>query len=166
MIIIDATTNQRVKNLVRVHVEREYGILLFQPETAPGEYHVYTMPCPAPQRQKYHYPWNYDPPEKSADPAWVDQCGLTEDQLAQGSWRQFPEAKTIRFEARTKFDRFDPMEVVATAAEKRQLLALHAEPYLLFPEDRQHPIRMTDDLPLRWIKSGPGASVQGEAQQE
>jgi glycosyl hydrolase family 123 len=31
VIIIDATTHQRVKNLVRVHVEREYGILLFQP---------------------------------------------------------------------------------------------------------------------------------------
>ena len=85
--------------------------------------------------------------------------------LAQGDWRQLPEAAAVQFQARTAFDRFDPMEVVATAAELRSLLAAHAaEPFLLFPEDRRWPIRMTDDLPKRWIDRGPSRAFSGEAQ--
>ncbi len=41
IIVIDAATNKRVENVLRVHVEREFGDLLFQPPTAPGEYYVY-----------------------------------------------------------------------------------------------------------------------------
>ncbi|HNC23925.1 MAG TPA: DUF6067 family protein, partial [Opitutaceae bacterium] len=42
--------------------------------------------------------------------------------------------------------------------------AAHAgQPYLVFPEDRHFPIRMTDELPLRWIKSGPAARFHGAA---
>ena len=37
-------------------------------------------------------------------------------------------------------------------------------PCYLFPEDRRFPIRMTDELPLRWVKSGPGKEFHGEAQ--
>ncbi len=32
--------------------------------------------------------------------------------------------------------------------------------YLVFPEDRRFPIRMTDELPLRWVKAGPGKEFQ------
>jgi hypothetical protein len=78
------------------------------------------------------------------------------------------------------------MEVVATLEETQGLLersaaftlqqarsssklqpkgrAPDAPAYLLFPEDRQFPIRMTDELPLRWVKSGPGKEFRGEAQ--
>ena len=35
--------------------------------------------------------------------------------------------------------------------------------YLLFPEDRRFPIRMANDLPFRWIRSGPKAEFEGEA---
>ncbi len=56
------------------------------------------------------------------------------------------------------------MEVVATAAEMKRLLAANTErPYLVFAEDRKFPIRMTDELPLRWIKAGPSDSFSGEA---
>ena len=62
------------------------------------------------------------------------------------------------------FHRFDPMEVIATAAETRALVARWPDrSYLLFPEDRKFPIRMSDDLPLRWIGGGPRAEWSGEA---
>jgi len=35
--------------------------------------------------------------------------------------------------------------------------------YLIFPEDRLYPIRMTDDLPLRWVKLGPQSKFKGAA---
>ena len=84
-------------------------------------------------------------------------------QLAQGLWKQLPEATVVEIQARGEFERFDPMEVIATAEETRQLVAACPEPYLVFPEDRKHPIRMTRDLPLRWIENGPAAEFRGTA---
>jgi hypothetical protein len=163
IVVVDAATGQRLANVVRVQVEREYGILAFEPQTAPGEVHVYTLPAPAPQRQRYDYSWDYEPPEDTADPGWCERCGLTPEQVAGGSWQRLPQAHVLRLEARTEFDRFDPMEVIATAAEIRELLARFPQPYLVFPEDRRYPIRMTTDLPMRWIQAGPGAHFRGEA---
>jgi proteic killer suppression protein len=57
------------------------------------------------------------------------------------------------------------MELCATADEVQALRAAHAgEPFLLFPEVREYPIRMTDDLPLRWIERGPGGALEAAAQ--
>ena len=33
----------------------------------------------------------------------------------------------------------------------------------MFPEDRHYPIRMTEELPLRWIRRGPSSVFAGEA---
>ena len=44
IIVVDAATNKRVDNVLRVNINRESGDLLFQPATAPGEYYVYYMP--------------------------------------------------------------------------------------------------------------------------
>jgi hypothetical protein len=90
-----------------------------------------------------------------ADAGWLKQTN---------AWQNLPSAKVLEFQARTDFDRFDPMEVVASESETRELLARHPQPLLLFPEDRVHPIRMLEDLPLRWIQTGPGAQFAGEAQ--
>ena len=54
------------------------------------------------------------------------------------------------------------MEVIATAEETRALLEKHpGEAFLLFPEDRAHPIRMTGDLPKRWVDRGAGRAARG-----
>jgi hypothetical protein len=164
IVVMDAATNQRVTNVVRVQIEREAGILVIEAQTVPGDYYVYFLPAPPPQRERYDYSWNYDPPEDSADAAWRERCGLTAEKLAGGSWKLLPPAQTVRLEARTQFDTFYPMEVIATASESRQLLERFPQAYLLFPEDRRYPIRMTADLPLRWIQAGPAAPFHGEAQ--
>ncbi|MCC6445382.1 MAG: hypothetical protein IT210_18220, partial [Armatimonadetes bacterium] len=73
-------------------------------------------------------------------------------------------AQPLEIQARGEFHRFDPVEVIATAEKTKRLLSAHAsEPFLLFPEDHRYPIRMTDELPLRWIQSGPSQSFRGEA---
>ena len=75
-----------------------------------------------------------------------------------------PVANVLEIQAINEFNRFDPMEVIATAEEMKKLLAAHAgKPYLLFPEDRRYPIRMTDELPQRWIQAGPSDAFQGKA---
>ena len=163
IIVVDAATGQRVLNVARVNVHCEFADVVFQPATVPGEYFVYYMPFEHSGRGG-NYRAAYVPPEATAEAPWLERHGLYPDSLGKGRWKGLPEGKVVEFQARTEFDRFDPMEVVATAEEVKGLLVSHPDrPYLLFPEDRQHAVRMTEDLPLCWIRRGPSARFQGEA---
>ena len=44
IVIVDAATGARVANVARASVTREAGDLVFQPQTAPGDYYVYFLP--------------------------------------------------------------------------------------------------------------------------
>lgn len=161
--VADAHTGAQLKNVASVEVNREFGDIIFQPPTVPGEYYVYYMP--------YHiHPvsWEdnvqYDSARATADPAWLERNALIADRLPDGKWKLLPAAKTLEIQARSEFDRFDPMEVMATLEETQKLLADHpSQDLLLFPEDREFPIRMTDDIPLRWIVNGPRNTFCGTA---
>lgn len=163
ILVVDAATGNEIANVARIRVDREAGDLAFQPATAPGEYHVYYLPYKV-QNTWGGYGGDYLPAESHADPAWLERCGLTPEALASGAWRGLPEARVVEFQARSAFNSVYPMEVVATAAEVEAFAAAHAgAAYLVFPEDRDHPIWMTDDLPLRWVRRGPRSafSVEG-----
>lgn len=63
-----------------------------------------------------------------------------------------------------EFNAEDTMEIKADYEQTAQLIDWHAgKDYLLFPEDRKHPIRMTDALPQRWIEKGPSDYFDGNA---
>lgn len=70
-----------------------------------------------------------------------------------------PRATLIGIHARTLRDSFYPMEVAATEAE---LAGIHSlgRPLLVWPEDRERPIRMSHTLPLPWIVEGAAAANQ------
>ena len=163
IVVVDAATGQAVGNVVRVEINREAGDLVFQPQTAPGDYEIYYLPFPWQDSIGGGYYGRYVAPKDTADPAWVERNHLKAADMAAGAWKSLPEAKVKRIEARTEFDRFDPMEVVATREELRGLLAKYPDPYLVFPEDRRYPIRMTDDLPVCWIEKGPSGAFSGSA---
>ncbi|MEI8374145.1 MAG: glycoside hydrolase domain-containing protein [Planctomycetota bacterium] len=164
VIIVDVATGERIRNIARIEVTREYGDLVFQPKTAPGEYYVYYLPYVV-QMNYGGYGGGYLPVENTADAQWIKRHNLTLAELGQGKWRNLPEASVLEFQARTAFDSFYPMEVVATKREVARFLAVHqAEPYLLFVEDRRYPIRMSEDLPKRWIDSSSGKAFSGEVQ--
>lgn len=148
---------------MRVDVNREFGDLVFQPQTAPGDYYVYYLPYIGSGRSNYPRVV-YQKPEAAADAAWVGRNPLAGEALASKAWQKLPRAELVEFQAIDEFNSFYPMEVIATAEETRALAARHLKAsYLLFPEDRKYPIRMTDDLPQRWIERGAGQPFQGEA---
>ena len=155
IIVLDAATNQRVTNVVCLHIDRFEGVLAFEPQTAPGQYLIYYLPY-TPQPAWGNYDGNYLPPQETASPDW--KARLPQDTAT------LPNASVMRLDARTEFDSFYPMEVVATPGETQQLLDRNTGgACLVFPEDRRSPIRMMDELPLRWVKSGPGKEFHGEA---
>jgi len=162
IIIVDAATGKTVDNLVRVNVNRDFADLVFQPATAPGEYYVYYLPYQV-QYQGGWYGGDYLPVEVKADPQWVAANGLND--LAAGNWRSLSQARVLQIQARSEFSRFDPMEVVATSDEVAALLERRPQAqYLVFPEDRRFPIRMLDEIPLRWATAGPANALSVEAQ--
>jgi hypothetical protein len=162
--VFDAATGQQVLNVVRVQVTREFGDLVFQPATVPGNYEVYYLPY-NPGTGNFDDAGTYFKPQDTADPDWLKRNHLTPEGLAQGGWKSLPLAEVVEIQARGEFHRMDPMEVIATEAEVAQLLAAHPQAgYLLFPEDRKYAIRMVEDLPLKWFvvgASGPDRLTAG-----
>ncbi len=54
-----------------------------------------------------------------------------------------------------EFNSFFPMEIIATQEETENIINEHKDAsYLIFPEYREYPIKMTNDLPKRWINKG------------
>jgi len=164
IVIVDATTGEEILNVVAVNVNREYGDVVFEPQTAPGEYYVYYLPNEISGWQ-YMPDVVYAQPASRANPKWLEEHGLTPEGLAKERWRNLPQAEVVDIQAIGEFHRFDPMEVIATATEIQELLASHQGcSYLLFPEDRTFPVRMSGDVPVRWIEKGPSSIFTGEAQ--
>lgn len=163
IIVIDAATNKRVDDVLRVKIGRESGDLLFRPSTAPGDYYVYYMPYK--YTGTFYFPVVvYTPPTDAAAADWKKVCEPTAKRILSGDTAGISAARVVEIQAINDFHRFDPMEVPATAAEMQKLRAANVgRAYLLFPEDRRHAIRMSDELPLRWIKNGPSDAFQGEA---
>ena len=163
IIVVDVSTGERITNVRCMRIERAYGDIVFQPKTVPGEYHVYYTSYITSGRSAYPTV-TYRKPEETADEAWLIMQDLTEDRLSNEAWKNLPRAELVQFQSIDAFNSFYPMEVIATPDEMEALLNEHAdENYLLFPEDRRYPIRMTDDLPFTWIKDGMRETLDGDA---
>ena len=154
IIVQDGKTGGRVRNVGVITVTREKGELVFQPESGKGLYYVYYLPYR--NEGKSNYPKGvYWRPDTTASSEWL-----------AGSMRKAPAVNCAATEIQSidSFNTFYPMEVIATADETSTLRTKYAgKAFLVFPEDRYHPIRMHDDLPYRWIKAGPGNKVSGLA---
>jgi hypothetical protein len=167
VIVIDAATGDQLLNLYVVEINRQFGNFVFRPHTVPGDYYVYYMPYVT--KGSKHYPTVvYREPEQTAAERWLKHHGLDRGKLTKAGWEalgaKYPQAEVREIQSIDAFNSFFPMEVTASEAEVKQLLAAHAgKDYLLFPEDRSNPIRMTDDLPYKWIKSGVQTVFEGTA---
>lgn len=153
IIAVGARSGTRVTNLYRRTINREYGDLALQPIDGAGEYYLYYLPY----RGSIHsnYPKIFYPaPASTADPAWV--------KAAESRWSLWLGAEVVAMESIDDWNSFWPMQVIATGAETEALIEVDGRlPFLLFPEDRTHPVRMRHDLPQRWVDAGPGGPVAG-----
>ena len=71
----------------------------------------------------------------------------------------------VGIESRTSFDAFDTMEVVANASAVDMLAEHAASPIVFFPTDRRNQVKMKDDIPQLWVKTGPSTLLNGSATQ-
>ncbi len=156
--VYDASTGKQITNVVRININREYGDLVFQPQTVPGVYEIYYLPYNQ-GINNFDDAGKYFLPQDTADTGWIQKNSVTDN------WKDLPVAEVVEIQARNEFNRFDPMEVIATSEETTALINAHTDKtYMLFPEDRKFPAKMFDDLPFKWVKQGPGSVFSGEAQ--
>lgn len=146
LIVVDAATGKRITNVTRFTLNRERGEIVFQPATVPGDYYIYYLPNVR-SGSRYYPTVQYPPFESTADPAW-----LKKNKLMGAKAPSLPAAKLVQYQAIDAFNSFYPMEIIATEAEKEAILrTCPDQDYILFTEDRRYPIRMTTDLPCKWV---------------
>ncbi|UCE40445.1 MAG: hypothetical protein JSV17_13425 [Candidatus Aminicenantes bacterium] len=162
-ILVDAQTGRQVLNLCRIRINREFSDFVFQPTSGPGKYFLYYLPYHMEGRSNYPKV-TYPLPEQTAEAEWLQSHGLTHDALFSLNPSEFAQADVKEFQAIDPLNSFYPMEVIATDTEIEDLLDRYpSSSYLLFPENRFYPIRMTNDLPYRWIQQGPLKIFKGSA---
>jgi len=163
IVVVDAATGLRLADVARVSITREAGDLVFRPATAPGDYYVYFLPFLMTGRSNYPT-IDYPKPVDWADREWLSRLAHAAESPATGEWRKLPAARVVAIQSSDAFSAFTPMEELAGLEEARALVARHAgEPFLLFPEDRAHPIRMAADLPQRWMDRDASAPLDVDA---
>jgi hypothetical protein len=155
--LVNAETGDSVRNIHRVSVTNERCQIVFGPVAA-GKYYFYYLPYVA-QTGMGFYGYNYLPREAGPEEAW-----MVSNKVREGKFDGLVQTQCLEIQARTPFDSFYPMEVIATEQEKRALLSSNpGAKFLLFSEDRQYPIRMLDNIPQKWILEPEQNRFRGEA---
>ncbi|MFS2726721.1 glycoside hydrolase domain-containing protein [Parabacteroides merdae] len=158
LIVVDAATGERITNVCRFTIDRERGEVVFQPQTVPGEYYIYYLKNVM-SGSPYYPTVNYPAFENTASADWVKK-----NKLSGKKAPALPAAKVVQFQAINELNNFYPMEVIATSNETARLLKEHpGEKYILFTEDRKFPIRMTTDIPYKWIADNRHDFFYGQA---
>lgn len=158
LIVVDAATGERITNVCRFTIDRERGEVVFQPQTVPGEYYIYYLKNVM-SGSPYYPTVNYPAFENTASADWVKK-----NKLSGKKAPALPAAKVVQFQAINELNSFYPMEVIATSNETARLLKERpGEKYILFTEDRKFPIRMTTDIPYKWIADNRHDFFYGQA---
>lgn len=157
-LIVSGATGDSIPNIYRFEVNNERCRIAFGPVINPGTYYFYYMPYEV-QKDYGNYGKDYLKPEDAPSTEWKNK-----NQVGTGSkLSSFPQAKVIGIQSRSAFDSFYPMEVIPLVPEKKAFLTKFKSDYLIFPEDRAFPIRMKDEIPLKWVEKGPSEKFHGEA---
>jgi hypothetical protein len=153
IIVEDAKTKQKVANVKTGIINNEKAELWFEPTSGTGKYYVYYMA--AKNEGRSNYPKGvYLSPENTATDHWLHSIN-----------ERTPVNSMVReIQAINAFNSFFPMEVIATVKETASLInKSNRSDYLVFPEDRLNVIKMTEQLPYRWVQKGMQTSFSGEA---
>ena len=154
ILVVPERGGPAITNVRRGSITQDAGEFDFEPTAGAGRYFVYYLPFKSGGRSNYPNV-TYLPVTNAADTAWLGA-------LARAT--AVPQSIIERIEAVDSLNSFAPMEVIATSDEVRRIEDAHAaSPFLVFPEDRLHSVRMRDQLPERWVLMGPRAVFADEA---
>ncbi len=150
----DANTGKLVAEVYLAHIGKASGDIRFRPVSGPGVYYLYYLPFRLEGHSSY-------PATRYLQAAPQPLSAWQQKALAGKS---FTPARFDSIQARSDFDAFGPMEQPASDAAIAALLnRVKGQPFLVFPEDRERPIRMRHALPRTWTERKPGFRFSGNA---
>jgi len=153
LFVVDSVTNKRILNVSIKTINRESCTLYFEPVPGDNKYFVYYMPYKVDRKSNYPNA-KYLKPQQTANDGWLQSLSIA---------KVIREARVDCIESINAMNSFYPMEVIATEAELNSLIDQNLRAsYLVFPEDRMHPIKMKNDIPQRWIIGGLKSALGGE----
>lgn len=174
-VLVTDEAGTEIRDVDPVLIDREHGQILFRPVSGAGTYYVYYLPYRG-KKDTGYYHGDYLERGPIPDPGWLARATAAAQPAAgsrtsaapqstagQAPGSRVPVATVVSIQSRTAFDSFFPMEVIATHREVSALIQRHPGGFLLFPEDRTRPIRMKDDLPAKWMGTGPSDTFSGTA---
>ncbi|MFE2733256.1 glycoside hydrolase domain-containing protein [Streptomyces sp. NPDC059349] len=155
VIVLSAASAGRVANVAVLSSDRVCGRVAFEPIDGPGTYEIYYLP----------YEWSGHIGYLSA--TYVPRS----DEITDSAWHRHADetlpsgkARAVRYESVSARDTFSPMGFVASDEEVAHLVAQgNGNKFLLFPEDRLHPVEMKHFVPARWNTVSPFSTVTGVA---
>lgn len=153
LLLIHEASGDTVREITRVNVTSEVCEFIAGPCTRAGRYALYYLSYDV-QPGWGWFSHSYHPAEGAASSGAQTPPPATDASAGV-------EAVARAIEARTAFDSFFPMEVIATAKEREAFLATHTTDCIVFPEDRTLPIRMKDALPFHWMRRELTPYVEG-----
>ena len=157
LILISALTGQRVNNIYCPQKNKDFGEIIFQPVSGEGNYYLYYMP--GRNAGNWWFPDAiYEKPRETYDPEWKNSIANKIDNQS---------AKTISFESKSNYHSFYPMEIPVNQGELADLLGKNRDKeFLIFPENRNFPVRMEETIPFRWYKKGVNYKFEGSAMRD
>jgi len=143
IIIQDAQTGNIITDFKVISSNRLTGEINFKPSSGMGNYYVYYLPYKNEGRSNYPKGVYLKPIEQN-----------NSDKEVNGI------ANVISFESIDTLNSFYPMEVIAAPSEIKTFIEKSKSglnknannPFIAIPEDRTYPIKMTKDLPLKWMQ--------------
>lgn len=157
-IIVDSANNQIVANIYRKNVDNEHCEIFFGPLNS-GKYYFYYLPYKVDSNPGWGtFKNDYLQQETAPDSIWLNSNNIASSKSSETVYAVISEVQ-----ARTEFESFFPMEVIATQKEKNTLLKSNKQNFILFPEDRKFPIRMLDNIPQKWILAPQENKFSGRA---
>ena len=146
LIIVDANTQEKVANVLLLDINNEFGHFIFEANDGAKKYYVYYLSHVS--TGGYYPKVEYNKPMAEQDPSWLSMVEKeTQNAIV------FPKAKVISSQSIDQFNSFFPMEIIATETETKYYFEQHDQPYYLFPEYREHSIKLKDYLPQRWMQT-------------
>lgn len=159
-IIIHSNTQDTIPNIARISVNNEDCDITFGPVNQKGTYYFYYLPY-QPDSTYGSYMYDYYKKEAPPEDSWLEKIPI-DDSI---SMLDIPLAKCNEIQSRTSFDSFYPMEIIPTQSEKLFFLSKLDKDYHVFTEDRRNPIRMSREIPYRWINTYDSSFFHGSANQ-
>ncbi len=138
-------------------ISQESGHLVFRPLPKHTDYFVYYLP--------HTSTGGYYPKVTYLRPSDISFSSDNIPALSDSDIQSLPLAKVLSAQSIDAFHSFYPMETPATQAELSAFINDHPRDVFLFPEYRDYPIAMQDQLPWRWVSKPLQTVFQDVAQQ-